>query len=321
MQEIKVGMQGLQGYKKIDIPSNYQYQYRFITIVNITDNSVCLYPGNVTTPQAGASIVCAGPYSSITIPIPSELLLGFNVVWTNPTGSNLDKIKVVKLIFSEENLNYNASFAPSFTAGGDVVNTAIVADDIGIAKATQLPSALSSSGNLKVAVQEALPAGNNTIGGVILQTDNIGLAKSTQLPASLTAGGNLKTAIMEALPAGNNLIGLIGLPGTEITLLASETRTTSGDTSGTPVDVKKFKEGNFFLDITAVSGTTPTLDIAIKTKDPVSGKWFTIVQFTQATAIGSEMKTVGNLGSLIAVFYTIGGTSPSFTFSVGAVLK
>lgn len=295
MQEIVVPMKGLQGYKKIDIPSNYQYEYKFITIINITDNSVCLYPANFTEPLAGASIICTGQYSCVTIPLISDLVMGFNVVWTNPTGSNPDLTKTVKLIFSEENLNYNSSFAPSFVAGGDVFNTAIVADDVGIAKANQLPRELTPSGNLKIGIVE----------------DIAGLAKANQLPAALTTAGNLKIALAENL-----------IDASEQTLLASAARTASGDTSATPVNVKRFKEANFFLDVTAVAGTEPTLDVAVKSKDPASGKWFDLVTFTQATGVTSEMKSVaGNLGSLIAVFYTIGGTSPSFTFSVGAVLK
>ncbi len=322
MQEIVVPMKGLQGYKKIDIPSNYQYEYKFITIINITDNSVCLYPANFTEPLAGASIICTGQYSCVTIPLISDLVMGFNVVWTNPTGSNPDLTKTVKLIFSEENLNYNSSFAPSFVAGGDVFNTAIVADDVGIAKANQLPRELTPSGNLKIGIVEdiaglakanQLPAALTTAGNlkIGIVEDIAGLAKANQLPAALTTAGNLKIALAENL-----------IDASEQTLLASAARTASGDTSATPVNVKRFKEANFFLDVTAVAGTEPTLDVAVKSKDPASGKWFDLVTFTQATGVTSEMKSVaGNLGSLIVVFYTIGGTSPSFTFSVGAVLK
>jgi len=106
------------------------------------------------------------------------------------------------------------------------------------------------------------------------------------------------------------------------TLLASAARTESGNTFGTPEDSSRMKEALFFLDVTAVSGTGPTLDVAIKTRDPVSKKWFTIATFTQFTAVGKEMiKVSDGLGERIAVEWTIGGTSPSFTFSVGAVMK
>lgn len=105
-------------------------------------------------------------------------------------------------------------------------------------------------------------------------------------------------------------------------VLTSAPRTTSGNTEASPINVAKLKESSFFLDVTAASGTSPTLDVVIKTKDPASGKWFELTSFTQATGIKTEIKSIANgLGSEIAVFYTIGGTSPSFTFSLGAVLK
>ena len=105
-------------------------------------------------------------------------------------------------------------------------------------------------------------------------------------------------------------------------MLDSGTRTATGDNSATPSDVKWAKEGMFFLDVTAVSGTDPTLDVTIQTKDDTSGCWFPIATFTQKTAVGRELKSVSaNLGSIIAVFWKIEGTDPSFMFSVGFILK
>ena len=97
----------------------------------------------------------------------------------------------------------------------------------------------------------------------------------------------------------------------------------AGDTKATPVKVTQFKEGEFFLDVTAASGTTPTLNVVIVTKDPISGKWFTLTSFTQATGVTTERKVVtGNLGAFLAATWTIGGTAtPTFAFSIGAVLK
>jgi hypothetical protein len=205
-----------------------------------------------------------------------------------------------------------------------------------------LPSALSASGNLKTVVSEPLPAGTNNIGSVNVAqlpsipagNNNIGDVDIASTPADATPGsahpakailiaGSDGTNARRILTDANGVVQVQLVQTTqEVNILASAARTASGDTSTTPVDVKKYKEAIFFLDVTAVSGTTPTLDVKIKTKDPVSGKWFDLVTFTQATAVTSEMKTVsGLLGSQIAVFYEIAGTTPSFTFSLGAVLK
>ena len=116
---------------------------------------------------------------------------------------------------------------------------------------------------------------------------------------------------------------LIAIRTKTATFHASGAETVTGDSKATPVKVTQFKEAEFFLDVTAAGGTTKTLDVAIVTKDPISGKWFTLVSFTQATGVTTERKVVtGNLGAFLAAVWTIAGTgSPTFTFSIGAVLK
>lgn len=75
-----------------------------------------------------------------------------------------------------------------------------------------------------------------------------------------------------------------------------------------------------YLDVTAASGTTPTLDIDIQAWDPVSGKYFTVVSFTQATGTTTERKTIANCpDGWLRANVTIGGTSPSFTYSLSMV--
>ena len=101
---------------------------------------------------------------------------------------------------------------------------------------------------------------------------------------------------------------------------AAETATVTG----ADVDTEQLGSANFYLDVTAVTGTTPTLDVKIQEKDPVSGKYFDLFSFTQKTAISSERKSYGSgagelLGKVIRYVATIGGTTPSFTFSLSRV--
>lgn len=78
-----------------------------------------------------------------------------------------------------------------------------------------------------------------------------------------------------------------------------------------------------FLDITATAGTTPTLNVTVKAKDPASGKYFVIGTFAQKTAIANEAIFIGSGADtkfptkIVRVEYVVGGTTPSFTFSVG----
>lgn len=75
-----------------------------------------------------------------------------------------------------------------------------------------------------------------------------------------------------------------------------------------------------FLNVTAASGTSPTLNVKVQAQDP-AGNWYDILSFTQATAATKEAKQLSIFGDKIKVVYTIGGTTPSFTFSVTAVAK
>lgn len=106
------------------------------------------------------------------------------------------------------------------------------------------------------------------------------------------------------------------------TLLASAARTTSGTSA--EFDSTGFKEVAIYLNVTAASGTTPTLDLKAQSLDPVSGVWMDIPSgaLTQKTAAGTELKVLSaGLGNRMRISYTIAGTTPSFTFSLGAASK
>jgi len=101
-------------------------------------------------------------------------------------------------------------------------------------------------------------------------------------------------------------------------MLASGARTTSGTTSGF-----NFEDGIeliVFAEVTAASGTSPTLDLAIQTSHD-NTNWAALSSFTQITGTGNSIKAVTNYGKYIRVSYTIAGTTPSFTFKLTAVRK
>lgn len=76
------------------------------------------------------------------------------------------------------------------------------------------------------------------------------------------------------------------------------------------------------LDITAVSGTTPTLDVKFQTS--VDGSvWVDIASgaFSQKTATGTDKLEISGIARYLRVVATIGGTTPSFTFSLKVSVK
>lgn len=99
-----------------------------------------------------------------------------------------------------------------------------------------------------------------------------------------------------------------------IDLVASAARTTSDN--GTPKNVARHRTLVATLNVSAASGTTPTLDVVIE--DSADGAtWTTLATFAQKTGTGAETVRITNpCHPNIRARWTIGGTTPSFTFDV-----
>ncbi|MEW6095740.1 MAG: hypothetical protein AB1567_04330 [bacterium] len=101
-------------------------------------------------------------------------------------------------------------------------------------------------------------------------------------------------------------------------ILSLETRTSSGNSYSTCCS--DYIEAQIFLNITAVSGTYPTLDVTIK-YSPDNENWYTHTSFSQKTTTGKDSLRLTGIGSYLKIEYTIGGMTPSFTFSVDIIFK
>lgn len=88
-----------------------------------------------------------------------------------------------------------------------------------------------------------------------------------------------------------------------------------------------------FLSVSAAAGTTPTLDCKVQQMDEISGAWFDVAgaAFAQVVTASQAALTIfpgaaqvanvsvnGTIRNRFRVLFTIGGTTPSFTFSIGA---
>lgn len=138
-------------------------------------------------------------------------------------------------------------------------------------------------------------------------------------------GGSLGLSVNSASLVYNGTTWDRRRNNTEGTLLASAARTASGNSAD--LTVHNSSKLAVYLDVTAASGTSPTLDVTVKAKDPVSGKYFTIGTFAQKTGVASEAIFIGGGADVefavrtYRIEYVIAGTSPSFTFSVGASMS
>ncbi len=72
-----------------------------------------------------------------------------------------------------------------------------------------------------------------------------------------------------------------------------------------------------FLNISAVSGTSPTLLIAFQ-DSPDNANWYPITggAFSSQTATGQNTLTLTNVGPYLRAVQTLGGATPSFTFDL-----
>jgi len=83
-----------------------------------------------------------------------------------------------------------------------------------------------------------------------------------------------------------------------------------------------WKYAEFYLDVTSLTGSSPTLDVTVQAYDPSTELWKDIVVFDQATGAGSQLKVAtAGLGWKIRVKYVTGGTITDCDFVVGAVFK
>lgn len=101
-------------------------------------------------------------------------------------------------------------------------------------------------------------------------------------------------------------------PGVTDTLVASAARTSSGD-SGVLTGWGVPREARVQLDVTAATGT---LDVVVE--DTLDGtNWNVVGTFAQKLAVGREVVNLSTpFTNRLRVRWTIGGATPSFTFSV-----
>lgn len=103
-------------------------------------------------------------------------------------------------------------------------------------------------------------------------------------------------------------------------LLASAARTSDGQSAAVACDWAH--ELLVMVDVTAVSGTSPTLDVDIEVSPDGGTTWFVAASFTQwNNTTGKKLLALTTCGSLFRVAYKLGGTSPSFTFAAWYTLK
>ena len=116
-----------------------------------------------------------------------------------------------------------------------------------------------------------------------------------------------------------------------LTIETSAARTTTAN--GTTITHASGRGALFCINVTAASGTTPTLVVQLQVQDPVSTSWIDVTPAATPTITGTGLtmltvcpgisesansRVAQGLPRVFRFRWTIGGTTPSFTFSIGA---
>lgn len=105
-----------------------------------------------------------------------------------------------------------------------------------------------------------------------------------------------------------------------IAMVASAARTTSG--SQVVQGLQEYDKLRVQLNVSAASGTTPTLDVVVEDTVDAGATWNTVATFAQKTAAAREVLTISPvIGDQVRVSWTIAGSTPSFTFAVSGLAE
>jgi hypothetical protein len=107
--------------------------------------------------------------------------------------------------------------------------------------------------------------------------------------------------------------------GIRETIVASAARTATGN-SGPLSGYNGHQQAVIQINVTALAGTTPTLIVSVD--DSVDGTNFNSILATASiTAVGITVLRIPittSFSDLLRISWTVGGTTPSFTFQVDA---
>lgn len=120
------------------------------------------------------------------------------------------------------------------------------------------------------------------------------------------------------------------MPNLETSAIITHTAASAG-VNGPDMDGSNHKGLLLYIDITAITGTTPTLTVTIQGKSPVSGKYVTILASAALNSTGTTVlkvypgltaaaNTVANdmIPPTFRVITAIGGTTPAVTAKITA---
>lgn len=140
------------------------------------------------------------------------------------------------------------------------------------------------------------------------------ISGSAQLGVNATQTTGVNTTAWNAAGWGGFLVNDIA------SAAITSTATSSAVTPGSVANIGTYAH-SFNVVVTAVSGTTPTLDVAIEESVDNGTNWVRVYEFQRITATGTYTTPLirAQYGTRYRYVRTISGTTPSFTMSLNRV--
>lgn len=161
---------------------------------------------------------------------------------------------------------------------------------------------MAAYSSMNVSVNTVRPQPLNSVTPVSVQnTANIGTV------TTVTTVGTVTT--VAAVTSAN-----LGIPGIIADVASAALTSTATTAAFTPTFGIGYEVN---IPVTAVTGTTPTLDVSIEESDDSGTNWFKVYDFPRITANGMYRSPVLRLtGNRVRYVQTVGGTTPSFTRAI-----
>jgi hypothetical protein len=287
------------------------------TIVIGTAGTVTSFGGYVARVNGGNLMSALGANASViqsaTRTANIVTIVG-NVAWTGLLIGDYVNIVGVRNAVDGATLGIDGAYRVR-----DVVTTSLVLDPIGTTPTganiglTNCGGAVIKRTDLRISFVRVVDFDRQRIEIMPRPQGDISEAASVNVqnvPAvTVNSGALTSVATVSAVTSAN-----LGIPGiiADVASAALTTTTTTAaiiPTFGTSYQVN--------IPVTAVTGTSPTLDVRIEESDDTGTNWFTVYEFPRITATGIYRSPVLPLtGNRIRYVQTVTGTTPSFTRAV-----
>lgn len=182
---------------------------------------------------------------------------------------------------------------------GTVAPASTTAWTIGMTSVTNFSS-------MNVAINSVRPQPFNSVAPVSIQN----------VPAITVNSGTITTVttVSTVTTVGAVTAANLAIPGTIADVASAALTTTTTTAAITPTFGIAYEVN---IPVTAVTGTTPTLDFSIEESDDSGTNWYKVYDFPRITAAGMyRSPTIPLTGNRVRYVQTVGGTTPSFTRAV-----